>query len=151
MTLHLYPYKPTHLFTEDIKFFQKAVVFHPQKKDTFLALKRSPKAKSRPDAWDLPGGNVHFGERHDVALRREIIEECGLEVENLEPVHVLSNYDEHNKVYYLYVGYEAEAKNHDVHLSDEHTEYEWVTQEAFLKLKSADFLQDHVMKVFEKR
>jgi len=140
---------PKHLFTEDIKFLQKVVVFHPKKKDLFLALKRPSTVKSRPNCWDLPGGNVNFGERHDVALRREVVEETELEIEHVKPIHVLTNFDQTNKIYYLYIGYMAHAINDDVHIGEEHTEYKWVTQSEFLEMQSADFLQDHVMKVFE--
>ncbi len=140
---------PKHLFTENVKFLQKAVVFHPKKKNVFLALKRPADAKSRPNCWDLPGGNVKYGERHDVALRREIVEESELEVENMRPVHVLTNLDQANNIYYLYIGYVAHATNDAVRTGTEHTEYKWVTQSEFLELQSADFLQDHVMKVFE--
>jgi 8-oxo-dGTP diphosphatase len=138
-----------HLFTENVKFLQKAVVFHPKKKGLFLVLKRPEQARSRPNCWDLPGGNVKYGERHDVALRREIVEETELEVENVSPVHVLTNFDANNNIYYLYIGYVANALNDDVHIGKEHTESKWVTQSEFLELQSADFLQDHVMKVFE--
>ncbi|MFO0703128.1 MAG: NUDIX domain-containing protein [Patescibacteria group bacterium] len=140
---------PHHLFTEDVKFLQKVVVFHPKKKDLFLAMKRPETAKSRPSCWDLPGGNVTYGERHDVSLRREIVEETSLEVSEMTPVHVITNYDEINKIYYLFIGYKAQAISEEIHLSREHTEYKWVDQKEFLELKSADYLQDHVMKVFE--
>jgi 8-oxo-dGTP diphosphatase len=140
---------PKNLFTQNIKFLQKAVIFHPDKKGVFLAIKRPETARSRPNCWDLPGGNVNFGERHDVSLRREIVEETQLEVDIVTPIHVLTNFDSHNNIYYLFIGYEAHAKDDKVTLSDEHTSHKWVTREEFLELKSADFLQDHVMKVFE--
>ena len=42
------------MFTDDVVFFQKAVMFHPHT-DQFLVLKRSSDGRS-PNIWDLPGG-----------------------------------------------------------------------------------------------
>lgn len=45
-----------------------------------LAL-RGPKARNQPGRWEFPGGAVEFNEQHRVALRREIKEELGIEIE----------------------------------------------------------------------
>lgn len=71
------PEKQKYMFADDIKFLQKAVVFHPEDKSLFLALKRSPDS-SRSSDWDLAGGNVLYGELHDESLRKEIQEEADL-------------------------------------------------------------------------
>ena len=46
----------------------------------FLAL-RGPAAKNERGLWEFPGGSVEFGERLADALRREILEEYGMEIE----------------------------------------------------------------------
>lgn len=53
------PQKAHFMFSDDIKFLQKVIVFHPSE-NKFLALKRELNDRSRPDKWDLVGGNVHF-------------------------------------------------------------------------------------------
>ena len=40
------------------------------------------------DGYDFPGGGVEIDETIEKALKREFIEETGLEVEVLEPVHI---------------------------------------------------------------
>jgi 8-oxo-dGTP pyrophosphatase MutT (NUDIX family) len=84
------PEKQKYMFTDDIKFLQKAVVFHPDKSKAFLVLKRSPNSFARPNDWDLLGGNVLFGELHEDSLRKEIREEANLEAGSLAPVQIIT-------------------------------------------------------------
>lgn len=46
----------------------------------FLA-QRGPQAKNERGLWEFPGGSVEFGERLTDALKREIREEYGVEIE----------------------------------------------------------------------
>lgn len=46
----------------------------------FLA-RRGPKAKNERGLWEFPGGSVEFGETLADALRREMREEYGIEIE----------------------------------------------------------------------
>ncbi len=48
--------------------------------ELFLA-RRGPLAKNERGLWEFPGGSVEFGERLADALRREIREEYGMEIE----------------------------------------------------------------------
>jgi mutator protein MutT len=56
-----------------------AVIVNEQGK-IFLA-KRGPLAKNERGLWEFPGGSVEFGERLADALRREIREEYGMQIE----------------------------------------------------------------------
>lgn len=55
--------------------------------------------------WGLPGGLVHLGEELATAVRREVLEECGLEVRPGEVLAVLDNIvpDRGGRVRYHYV------------------------------------------------
>ena len=46
----------------------------------FLA-KRGDKAKNERGTWEFPGGSVEFGETLSEALKREMLEEYGIEIE----------------------------------------------------------------------
>ncbi|MEI7620970.1 MAG: NUDIX domain-containing protein [Candidatus Moraniibacteriota bacterium] len=141
--------KQKYMFTDDIKFLQKALVFHPDRQGIFLALKRSPDSSSRPNDWDLAGGNVLFGELHEDSLRREIFEEANLEVGDFVPVQIVTTYDKEKEIYYLFNGFFCKAKSDDVKISSEHCEYRWVTKEQFIDLKTAQFLVDLIVVAFE--
>lgn len=53
--------------------------------DQFLGCQR-PAGKSRPLLWEFPGGKVEPGETLPQALKREIREELGTEIEVLDEV-----------------------------------------------------------------
>lgn len=66
--------------------------------ELFLA-KRGPKAKNERGLWEFPGGSVEFGETLANALKREMREEFGIEIEvgRLVDVadHILPEEDQH--------------------------------------------------------
>jgi mutator protein MutT len=57
------------------------------------------------DYWSLPGGVVETGERLEEALRREVREETGLEIENLSLFEIFERImpDESGRTEYHYV------------------------------------------------
>ena len=141
--------KQKYMFTDDIKFLQKAVIFHPKDKNLFLVLKRSKDSFSRPGDWDLPGGNVLYGELHDKSLRREIKEEVGLDVMELIPIQIITNYDKQKKIYTIFNGFSCNVEVGEIKISNEHSEFHWSTKEEFIELKPAQYLVDLVEKVFD--
>ena len=56
----------------------------------FLA-RRGPKAKNERGLWEFPGGSVELGERLVDALKREIREEYGVEIEVGELLDVVDH------------------------------------------------------------
>lgn len=56
----------------------------------FMA-QRGPKAKNERGLWEFPGGSVEFGERLADALRREMLEEYGIQIEVGELLDVVDH------------------------------------------------------------
>jgi mutator protein MutT len=61
--------------------------------DQVLLCHRSPRRLWFPDVWDFPGGHVQPGEHPEDALRRELAEELGIELEGIEGGPVLQRVD----------------------------------------------------------
>lgn len=53
-----------------------------------LLVHRNPDREWYPDVWDLPGGHIEPGESPEETTRRELAEEVGVLVGDLEPVPV---------------------------------------------------------------
>ncbi len=53
-------------------------------KNEILLLKRSRHLRNEPGMWSRPGGTVEFGETIENALKREIKEEIGVDIEIIE-------------------------------------------------------------------
>lgn len=121
------------MFTHNVKFFQKAMVFHPDQ-PRFLALKRTEHDSSAPGQWDFPGGGIDFGELHLIALEREIWEETGLTIVNPRVIEVMTKFDANRQIYSIFVAHQCQATSTTVSLSAEHTAYQWVTVAEWLQI-----------------
>jgi ADP-ribose pyrophosphatase YjhB (NUDIX family) len=58
--------------------------FIVNEKNEVLLMKRGKKSKNNVGCWSLPGGAVEFNEHFHDAVKREIFEELGLEIEVLK-------------------------------------------------------------------
>ncbi len=112
---------------------QKAVVFN--KAGKFLVLLRGSTAPSNPLKWDLPGGDLDFGEDPQESMLREIKEEAGIEVSELMPFDVEAHINS-RKQHWVTIAYKARAQDEKVKISWEHDDYKWVDAEEFYKLLS---------------
>lgn len=128
---------------KNIGVTQKAVVFQTGGK--FLVVRRSKTAPSHPLKWDLPGGELEYGEDPLIGIAREIKEEAGLEAKNLKPFDVFGH--ENPVGFWVTLAYTCEATGGSVKLSCEHDDFKWVTKEEFLKLDSTDKLRQFVSKL----
>lgn len=120
---------------------QKAIIFN--KAGKFLTMRRSKTAPVRPLTWDLPGGDLDFGENAIRSIKREIEEETGLTVKDLKPFDLESHINDKGD-FWITIAYQAQAQSEKVKLSFEHDKYQWVTSKEFLKLKSCDKLRRFV-------
>lgn len=70
-------------------------------KNQVLLQLRGKKAKNERDLWKLPGGQIEYGETAKEALRREIKEELGVEINILKQVFCLDDILKKEKQHWL--------------------------------------------------
>ena len=88
------------------------------------------------EGLDFPGGKIQEGEEDLIeALKREVREETGLEIEAGAPfITWVNTFPAHHRLagkkVYL-VGYKCEYVSGEVTQSDEHDKFRWVTKDNF--------------------
>lgn len=72
----------------------------------FVLIKR----ENPPHGWAIPGGFVEYGETIEQAVQREIMEEIGLKLENLQQWHVFSHPDRDPRQHVVSVVFHADGR-----------------------------------------
>ncbi len=75
----------------------------------------------------LPGGHVEFGELIEDALKREIMEELGVETKSIENLFMLQNIFEQKGVsrHEFNHVFKVELKSYDFNITEDHIEFSW--------------------------
>lgn len=100
----------------------------------YLLCKSHPEFGVFPNQWAFPGGGMEENETLEEAVRREVREEVGLELESFEPLafeddlRVKKLRDGSSiEVYMVYLVFVTKAKNpENIRLNEEFVEYRWV-------------------------
>ena len=117
--------------------------------DEFLIVKRSKDDNLYPGAWEIPGGHLENGETIKEGLKRELYEEIGFNVDfNPLITHYYDEVKEKNNelIYNLEIDFviNVDKTLFNVRLSNEHTEYKWVTKDSKLL---DDFIKDKIANI----
>lgn len=108
-------------------------------KKEVLFVKRVKTENFAPGCWELPGGGSDFGETPEKALKREIKEECGIDIEVLNPLTVKAYFMENpqEKIQRIEIIFYCKMidENQKIALSSEHSDFK------FLPLGKVDRLE----------
>ncbi len=129
----------------------KAVIVNQEGK--VLIIKRSKDDAIKAGEYDLPGGNIDYRENIEVAIKREIKEELGIEVELGSIIYAFDFENKYDREYEfgeekIKIGgkglrFIAYYKDGEIKLSDEHQGYEWLNfDKALEKFGNNDFTKD---------
>ena len=118
------------------KVAQKAILIRED--GLILAIRRSKTDPNRPLTWDLPGGDVEYGEDLIDAIKREVKEETRISLPSLTLLDVIG-FTIPSGEYWVSIAYYAlVAQDMAVTISWEHDQFEWITREEFLTRKTTD-------------
>ncbi len=111
-----------------------------------LILKRSLAEKYCPDFWDLPGGKVENNETLLEAAKRETKEESGLDVKLEQNYFYIFHCQ--NVELDIY-GFRASFAGGEVTLSEEHTEFKWVSEKDWKNLEYTSSVKSTIEEFFK--
>ncbi|OGV90954.1 hypothetical protein A3A66_03520 [Microgenomates group bacterium RIFCSPLOWO2_01_FULL_46_13] len=103
------------------------------KKGEYLLCKKPADLGVYPGQWALTGGGVEEGEEMEIALRREVREEVGLEITTIKPAfftddHIVKYFPNcrSEEQYLIYLEFTCRTKLTKVKLNEEFETYAWV-------------------------
>lgn len=111
---------------ENVKFHitVKGIVVYNRK---VLILKRVRPSTDGLGFWELPGGGLEYGETPHEALIRELKEETNLDIKILKPVYTFTAIRPDYQT--VGIGFLSIPTNDNVIISEEHTDYQFVTSQ----------------------
>lgn len=106
------------------------------KNGKILILKRSLDKKYWPGLWNLPGGELEFGEKLEDTVKREVKEETGLAVKltgKLIDTFIYLNQKEKKQT--VVIAYECANPKGKIKLDVAHIDYRWINKNNWKKFK----------------
>ncbi len=116
----------------------KAIILFNRK---VLIVKRNETHKFGAGTWEFVGGKLEFGEDLVTGLKREIMEETGLEV-TVERLLLATSFKTHDYRQVVIITYMCRSETDAVTLSGEHTEYIWADKTTLLSKLGKRTLKD---------
>ena len=119
-----------------MKFGTKSILVKDGK---VLLMRRSNYDGYRAGEWDIPGGRIDAAEGYEEGHKREVFEETKLAIEIISELNRWKVERPDGK--HIGVTYISRHVSGEVVLSNEHTEYMWVSPEEVQTMEVADWIK----------
>lgn len=117
------------------------------KDNRILLLKRSNYPNQwMPNKWSFIGGSVEKNENPEAACKREIFEECGLDIKDMVDLFTIKR---DNTMEYIFLC-KYDGDELDVQLNEEHDGYGWFTTPEIKFLDTVPHLMEYLTMTFKK-
>lgn len=121
-----------------------ALIFNPEGK---IFLMKSYKWRGK---YVIPGGHIELGEKMEDALKREIKEETGLKIYDIEPIffqEFIFAKAFWKKRHFIFFDFACKTKSTKVKLNSEGQEYVWTTLSDALKLSIGPYTRKQFLSI----
>ena len=119
-----------------------------------LLLKIRQKSAHDAGKWEIPGGKVKKGEFFDQALKREYMEETGLDIDIVSLYNVVENSytacKTSEKINSIQLIMKVACDSDEVKISAEHDEYGWFDLDEVHEMISKELLTPPAIEAFSK-
>jgi 8-oxo-dGTP diphosphatase len=105
-----------------------------KKGDKYLLLHRNPTKRIMPDIWMAPGGHREFNEGLFACARREVLEETGLQIKNIQIKATGNAYVKDIDQEFFFHMLVADYAGGELKTNEQDGTFEWLTKEEILKL-----------------
>ena len=107
------------------------------------------------DKYTVPGGHIELGERAEDAIKREVKEETGLDVDQVRLLLIqqaIYPKDYYKHEHFVFMDYLCFTQNPDVNLDGRELQsYVWVRAEEALKLDLEEYTRNFVLRYLDVR
>ena len=121
--------------------------------DKILLLKIRSKSAHDAGRWEIPGGKVKKCEFFDEALKREYMEETGLDIDIVSLYNVVRNdytaCKTSEEVKSIQLIMKVTCENDEVKISKEHDDYGWFTMDEVNEMIEEDLLTPPAVNAFK--
>lgn len=122
--------------------------------DKTLLLKIRSKSAHDAGKWEIPGGKVKKSEFFDEALKREYMEETGLEIDIKSLYNVVQKQytacKTKEQVNSIQLIMKVTCKSDEVVISEEHDDYGWFSQDELDEMIEKELLTPPAVNAFKK-
>jgi ADP-ribose pyrophosphatase YjhB (NUDIX family) len=109
-----------------------------EKNDNLLFGRKPSNIGPYPNTWHLLGGGVKDDESITDAVKREVLEESGIEISEIEPIFFDEDYEANKhgiKTHYIFLVFNAQYKSGKLKAGDDIHELKWVKKSDLEKIE----------------